>query len=251
MAWLRGVVTAVRERLARRRRLPVPPNQPRSVDEVVDRLREVDRMLPAGDGVGAFNRMYLQVTELVRDRIGEGFFHDATFLARLDAVFAGLYLEQVVAPPSLVTKAWAPLFEERKAACVPIQFALAGMNAHINNDLPIALVRACRQLGLTPSSPGVKADYDAVTGLLAEVQEQVRQGFLDGVALEVDRSLAPVVTMVGNWSIEKARQAAWVSAGVLWEVDGVEPLASEYLATLGRSVGLAGRLLLTPVGQPA
>ncbi len=221
------------------------------MEEVVARLQGIDRSLAPDDGVRAFNQMYLQVTELVRDRIAEGFFYDATFLARLDAVFAGLYLEQVTAPSARVAKAWAPLFEGRGAPCVPIQFALAGMNAHINNDLPIALVRTCRQLGLAPSSPGVRADYDAVTGLLADVQEEVRQAFLDGVALEVDRALAPVVTMVGNWSIAKAREAAWVTAGLLWEIDGVEPLTSEYLATLGRSVGMAGRLLLTPVRQPA
>lgn len=250
MGWLRDVVSAVRSRLGRRRRLPVPPEQPRSVEEVVARLREIDRSLPESDGVRAFNHMYLQVTELVRDRLSTGFFHDAAFLARLDAVFAGLYLGQVNASPAPLAKAWAPLVEGRAASCLPIQFALAGMNAHINHDLPIAVVRTCRQLGLTPSSPGVKEDYDAITGLLEDVQEQVRQAFLHGVALEADRALAPVIAMVGNWSIAKAREAAWVTAGLLWEIDGVEPLASDYLATLGRSVGLAGRLLLTPVGEP-
>lgn len=125
------------------------------------------------------------------------------------------------------------------------------MNAHINHDLPIALVRTCRQLGLTLQSPGVRADYDAVTGILAEIQEQVRQSFLEGIALEADRNLAPVVTLIGNWSIAKAREAAWVTAQTLWELDNVPGVKREFLAALSGSVGMASRFLLTPPSEIA
>lgn len=252
MGWFSDVLRAAGAWWRRVRvRESVPAGQLSSVEEVIAQLRAIDQRLSASDGVAAFNRMYLTVTELVLTRIGGGAFANPAFLTRLDAVFAGLYLQQVSASGASLDKAWAPLFEGRGLASEPIQFALAGMNAHINHDLPIALVRTCRQLGLTLQSPGVRADYDAVTGILAEIQEQVRQSFLEGIALEADRNLAPVVTLIGNWSIAKAREAAWVTAQTLWELDNVPGVKREFLAALSGSVGMASRFLLTPPSEIA
>jgi hypothetical protein len=229
----------------------VPPSQPVSVDALVARMQEIDRALPADDGVGDFNRMYLRVTELVRDRLVAGWFANPAFVTRLDLVFAGLYLDAVDA--AVPDPSWAPLFTSRREpGRVPIQFALAGMNAHINHDLPVAVVTTCRQLGLTPDSPGVEADYQRVNELLAAVQEEVRRSFLDGIALAGDEEYAgPVANHVSGWSITRARDAAWTNARVLWSLDGAEPLRTEFLATLSRTVGMAGRYLLTPVADLA
>jgi hypothetical protein len=255
MGWFADVVDAVRSRVRRARLEPPPPGQYASLDALLARMRELDRQLPADDGVRAFNGMYLRVTELVRDRLSETYFGNPAFMTRLDLVFAGLYLDAVAAPEQSKeqSKAWAPLFEARQLpGRVPIQFALAGMNAHINHDLPVAVVRTCRQLGLSPDGQGVEADFQRVTGLLASVQEEGRQSFLTGPLLEVDEAYAgPLADLVGAWSIGRARDAAWVNARVLWELHGVEPLQAEFLATLSRSVGMAGRYLLTPVAQLA
>lgn len=229
----------------------LPPGQPVSVDALVARMREIDHTLPADDGVADFNRMYLRVTELVRDRLVAGWFANPAFVTRLDLVFAGLYLDAVGA--ATPDPSWEPLFTTRREpGRVPIQFALAGMNAHINHDLPVAVVTTCRQLGLTPDSPGVEADYRRVNELLAAVQEEVRRSFLDGIALAVDEKYAgPVANLVSGWSITRARDAAWTNARVLWSLDGAEPLRSDFLATLSRTVGMAGRYLLTPVADLA
>ena len=229
----------------------LPPGQPVSVDALVARMRGIDHTLPADDGVADFNRMYLRVTELVRDRLVAGWFANPAFVTRLDLVFAGLYLDAVGA--ATPDPSWEPLFTTRhEPGRVPIQFALAGMNAHINHDLPVAVVTTCRQLGLTPDSPGVEADYRRVNELLAAVQEEVRRSFLDGIALAVDEKYAgPVANLVSGWSITRARDAAWTNARVLWSLDGAEPLRSDFLATLSRTVGMAGRYLLTPVADLA
>lgn len=248
MGWFSDVVGAARAWWGRVRE-PVPKGQLGSVAEVIEQLRALEGALPSADGVAAFNRMYLKVTELVLARIGSGAFARRDFMIRLDIVFAGLYLQQVAASGAGHDKAWLPLFEGRALNCEPIQFALAGMNAHINHDLPIALTRACRQLGLTLRDPGVRADYEAVTGILAEVQEEVRQSFLEGIALEVDRDLAPTVTAIGNWSIAKARQAAWVTAETIWELHRIPRLEADFLAALSGSVGMASRFLLTPAAD--
>ena len=36
-------------------------------------MREIESELPRRDGIAVFNRVYLQVTELVRDRVHDGF----------------------------------------------------------------------------------------------------------------------------------------------------------------------------------
>jgi hypothetical protein len=254
MGWFSDLVGAVRTRLGlggAGRPDPVPPGQPTSIEAVVDRMRTIDAGLATGDGVRAFGEMYLQVTELVRDRITAGYFTDTAAMTRLDLVFAGLYLDAVASPAP--ANAWAPLFEaRRRQGVLSIQFALAGMNAHINHDLPLAVVTTCRQLGTTPDAPGFVDDYQRVTGLLESVQERVRQSFFDGLALEVDREYAaPLANLLSSWSIARARDAAWTNAGVLWRLQGVEPLRSDFLATLSKSVGMAGRYLLTPVADLA
>ena len=252
MGWWASVVDAVSSRFGGRLPEPVPPGQLSTVEDLLAQMRALQSALPDGDGVRAFNGMYLTVTELVRDRLAAGGFTDTAFMTRLDLVFAGLYLEAVQSGSPVA--AWRPLIERREAPGVlPIQFALAGMNAHINHDLPIAVVRACRQLGMDLGSPAVEADYQAVTGLLASVQEQVRRSFLSGVELEVDRAYAaPVVNLVGTWSIGRARDAAWANARVLWQLRDVEPLRTDFLDTLSSTVGMVGAQLLSPVaGQSA
>jgi hypothetical protein len=251
MGWFTDLVTVVRQRLGSGDRPePVPVGQPATIEELLDRMRAVGETLPDGDGVRAFHEMYVRVTELVRDRVVEGHFSDALFMTRLDVVFAGLYLEAVAAPRP--AHAWEPLLECRRTpGILSIQFALAGMNAHINHDLPVALVRTCRQLGTDLDASGVEEDFQRITGILESVQEQVRRSFFDGVDLEIDAWASPVSNLVASWSIGRARDAAWTNAHVLWELGGVEPLRSEFLDRLDRGVGLVGRCLLTPVAVPA
>lgn len=221
---------------------------PRDVDDVVAALTEIQGALPADDGVAAFNRMYLLVTELVRDRLAVGFFQDADAMRALDVTFADLYLAAVDAAGAgkRVPKAWRPLFARRgDRRVLPIQFAIAGMNAHINHDLPVAVVTTCQALGRKPGE--IHADYLKVNALLASVERQVRQSFEEGVVLDVDREAAPVLDHVGNWSIDSARDAAWVNADVLWRLRDVPPAARAFADTLAGTVGMATATLLTPV----
>lgn len=255
MGWLSGIVDGVRSWWTGRQpgSGPAAPageaGSIATIEALVQRMRAVDATLDPADGVRAFSRMYLRVTELVLEQVTEGYFRNLRFLTRLDILFAGLYLDALRS--STPSAAWAPVLELRSApGRLPIQFALAGMNAHINHDLPLAVVAACRELHLSPTSPGIRDDYLKVNALLAAVQQEVRQSFLDGLALEVDRVHAgPVADLVGAWSINRARDAAWTNANVLWRLEGHEPLRGDYAATLSRSVGLAGRLLLTPVDE--
>jgi hypothetical protein len=151
-----------------------------SVDQVVRRMRAIADALPPGDGVAVFNRVYLQVTELVRDQLITGGFDDPVFMEQLDVIFAGMYLVAVdqVSEAGKLARAWRPLLQKRERRDVyPVQFALAGMNAHINHDLALAVVATCGLAGREP--PDVHGDYERINAILASVVRPIRQSFLD------------------------------------------------------------------------
>ncbi len=219
---------------------------PVTVEEVVDRLREIAAALPLADGVAVFNRLYLTVTEAVRDRLADGYFADPPAMAELDAVFAGRYLLAVAAdgagqqPPAC----WRPLFALRAHPGVhPLQFALAGMNAHIQHDLPLAVVDLCRRRGCEPAD--VERDYHRINGVLAEVESVVREQLLPGP--ELLDCAEPLTHLLGAWSVEAAREGAWSAVRALWELRGLPAATGAFTAALDGSVGLLGHALLLPL----
>jgi hypothetical protein len=224
----------------------------RTVPEVIARMREIDADLPADDGVRVFNRMYLTVTERIGAMLSDtGSNHATTFrkgaaMAELDVRFAGLWLAAYDADKAgrPVARAWRPIFEARRGGRLPVQYAVAGMNTHIEHDLPLAVVDTCRALGLDPDE--LHDDYEAVNEVLAQVESGVRRSFLDAVGRAVDDRIGPVVHLLSTWNIDKARDLGWVTAETLWALGGVPFLRDRYLDALGHTVGMTSRALLTP-----
>lgn len=230
----------------------MPDSLPTTVEGVIDRLRAIERSLPAGDGVAVFNRMYLEVTERVAAAIDADDFADPDFMVELDVRFANLWLGAYDAeaagrkPPS----AWKPLFEARDTTgLLPIQHALAGMNAHIEHDLPLAVVETCRARRSSPGAAGVRQDYERVNDVLAGVESEIRRSFLTAIARRVDEEVGPVVHLVSAWNIDKARDLAWVNVETLWTMRELELLYNRYVGMLGHTVGMGSRILLTPVAR--
>ncbi|WP_051731571.1 DUF5995 family protein [Kitasatospora phosalacinea] len=212
-----------------------------TVDQVVDRMTQLAAELPPGDGVAVFNAMYLAVTRLVRDHLAAGYFDDPAAMTELDSVFAARYLAAVDDDRAGRRPAacWRPLFELRAAPGVhPLQFALAGMNAHIENDLPLAVLDTCRRTGRTPDR--LHADYLRVNTLLARVEAQVRESLLPVPAA------GPLLHVLSVWSIDRARDAAWASVLALWELRRLPPARAMVADALSGSVGMVSRALLTP-----
>ncbi|WP_405020540.1 DUF5995 family protein [Kitasatospora sp. NBC_00070] len=221
-------------------------DQQLTVDQVIERMRRLADGLPPGDGVGVFNGMYLTVTELVRQRLAATYFDAPAATARLDAVFAGRWLAAVdaVAAGRRPTACWRPLFELRGHPGIhPLQFALAGMNAHIEHDLPLSVVDLCRELGREPAQ--VEADYLRINALLAQVEDRVRDELLPGPE-QLDLA-DPLLHVIGVWSVDRARDAAWASALALWELRELPLVGPAFAAALDGSVGMVSRALLTPL----
>ncbi|MEU9449562.1 DUF5995 family protein [Streptomyces sp. NPDC048277] len=216
------------------------------VDTVVSRMRALDAALPERDGIAVFNRVYLAVTEEVERRLDAGRFTDPRAAATLDVRFAERYLAAVEAeaddhrPPAC----WRPLFQFRRHPGVrPLQFALAGINAHIGHDLALAVVDACRTLGCEPAD--LEDEFDRVGELLGSLEERIREDLMPGPDLL--QIADPLTHLLGSWSLERARDATWSAARALWALRRFDDLVEEFTERLDAAVGFAGRMLLTPL----
>jgi hypothetical protein len=227
---------------------------PGRITEVVARMRAIESTLPPTDGVAAFTRLYRAVTEAIADSGTGTAFEDVRTMRWLEVVFANHYFaalrNAVLGGP--VPRAWQPLFAARaKRGIHPLQFALAGMNAHINRDLPVALVETCLARKLVPrrSSPQQR-DFRRVNDVLRATEARVKADLLRGPFALADEALGQLDDVVAMWNVERAREAAWLNSEALWALRPSKRLSADFLRTLDRMVGFAGRGLLRPIMQP-
>src|SRR5262249_40802344 len=147
----------------------------RTIDDIISRMQSIADSVSQHDGVGWSNRVYQRVTEAIRDRLGTGFFRDDAFLEQLDIVFADRYFAAVDADAAgrRVGAAWRPLFARRSDRRVhPVQFVVAGLNAHINHDLALAVVDTCAAAHTYPLAGTVPADYRKINEVLEEIESK-------------------------------------------------------------------------------
>jgi hypothetical protein len=231
------------------------PDRIETVDDVVARLTEVgleiERDRGPADGVARFNVLYLTVTKEVDAALKADEFAASEFVARLDVIFAGLYFAALDADRAGTTppKAWKPLFEQRaETGIAAIQFALAGMNAHINHDLSHALIATWHELGKPDGHGPVRVDYQKVNTILERVESSVKTQFETEDLAEVDHALGNVDDLVAIWSVVHARDQAWTTAEAMWALRNV-PGADEAIETaVDGLVGFAGHGLLHRIG---
>ena len=219
-----------------------------SVADVIGAMEAIDAACVDTDGLKWFNWLYLQVTQAVAARVAAGGFHDPAWLAALDVQFAGLYfgaLRAALSGAGGVPQCWQALFDRRGDLGVArIQFALAGINAHINHDLPEAIVAT----GDAPvhGDPHY-ADYTAVNSTLDALVESAKVTLL--VRLPGD-ALPPVTHLedtIAAFSVTAAREAAWNNAEVLWGLRAAPALEERTLATIDGMTAVIGKALLVPV----
>lgn len=218
-----------------------------TITDVVAAMRAIEAALPENDGVRWFNVLYRRVTEAVQ--ADTTFWADWPFLQRFDVAFAKLYFDAIVSwesNPAGAPKAWRPLFQARgDNKLLPLQFALAGMNAHINNDLVIALDRIARSEQQYPSRDGERyRDFQRVNDVLERVEAELQPVLSAGVIAAIDSALGDLDTILAMWKVRHARDTAWTNGEVVWHLRTAPLLRSEYLTRLDRMVGFAGRGLL-------
>jgi hypothetical protein len=204
-----------------------------------------------GDGLKWFNWLYLEVTRAVEARVASGGFGDPAWLAQLDVQFARLYfgaLESALSgQPS--PGCWQALFACRnRAAVARIQFALAGINAHINHDLPQAIVATCQATVTVPQHAAAQYnDYTALNVTLDTLIESAKQTLRVRLLGDPLPPVSQLEDTIAAWSVSAAREAAWQNAELLWHLRDLPPLSSNFMNTLDGLTTVASKALLVPV----
>jgi len=224
---------------------------PQSIADVLQTMQTIETTCIDGDGLKWFNWLYHQVTQAVEARVASGGFTDPAWLAHLDVQFARLYFGAIDSALSgqPTPGCWEALFQRRNQASIArIQFALAGINAHINHDLPLAIVATCQAASTTPLHGSVQyVDYTALNTTLDSLigsAERTLHVRLLGDALP---PVSHLEDTIAAWSVSAAREAAWSNAELLWYLRAEPSLSANFMRTLDGFTTVASKSLLVPV----
>ncbi len=195
----------------------------KTIDDVVHQLITIIEWSKQNNSrIGYFAALYRKVIFQTKKGIEQGFFDDGSRMTHLVVIFANRYLHacyqyQTGQTP---TQSWVRAFDETKHWWpIVLQHLLMGMNAHINLDLGIAVAETVSHEEL----PSLKGDFDKINqtlaGLVGGVQSELAE-IWPSLGL-LNRYLGSVETTIINFSMEKARDAAWLFAETL------SPLSTE------------------------
>ena len=157
------------------------------------------------------------------ERLYEGRFADPAFLSRLDVEFAARYFDALrhwSDGSAACPRVWSVLFRRIPGPdCRPLPSAAAGVNAHINFDLPFALVTTFDHLGSDPVDDGDQHhDYLQINEIFAEAIPELRRGYLDKWQLLIDTMNGDLDDWWQGEVVEYTRNVAWRNAQKLWAV---------------------------------
>jgi hypothetical protein len=222
---------------------------PATIADVIAQMQEIDALLADNDGLKWFNKLYLMVTQQVDLNPPGGGWQDPNWLLSLDVVFARYYFGAVrgYLAGTGIPSSWSAMFEVRfKAGIDRIQYAVAGMNAHINHDLAQALTDVGAALNITPAPNGPEhADYEAVNGLLNDLIPATLTMLASDALGVVAQDTGMVGRLLAFWNISRARDLAWDFADHLRTLpEFARPFALDAQDAI---TGALGRAILTVV----
>ena len=189
----------------------------RTIEALLEEMDAAQRQLDAEDDPRRhFHGTYTRTTRAVGQALREpGFFEDPEWVEEWDVVFADLYLDALTAGTA-ATGPWRAAFGA-EASIHPVAHVLLGMNAHINFDLPQAL------LAVMPpevfDDPVLLAsrsrDHDRIDEVLAGrvAAEDAALEEAGGPARTVlDRVLTPVNRAAVGRFLAESRRKVWHNA---------------------------------------
>ena len=191
----------------------------RMIDALIKRMTELlEPMEAANDPKRIFHATYLRTTIAVAEQIRRpGGFADPQWTERWDVAFADLYLqalEQLQAGEQ-TSRPWAVAFGARRGLPV-LNRLLLGMNAHINYDLPQALLAVITDEDFddTELIGRREADHKAIDDILASrvSAEGDELASIYGPGSLLDRLLKPFNQSGTRRFLREARQKVWANA---------------------------------------
>jgi hypothetical protein len=224
---------------------------PRTVADVLQTMQTIDATCVDGDGLKWFNLLYLQVTQAVQSRIAAGGFSDPAWLAELDVQFARLYFSALSASlqGAPCPGSWRAMLDVRgNTRLARIQFALAGVNAHINHDLPAAIVATCRATGTVPDRGTAQCmDYSNLNTTLDSLIEGAKRTLRVRLLGDVLPVASYLEDTIAGWGVKAARDKSWTNAQVLWHLQGSATLSAGFEDSLDGLTSVIGKNLLVQV----
>jgi hypothetical protein len=216
--------------------------------DIATRMSELERALPQGDGVRWFCTVHKAMSKTVARNVGTNGFEDPKALECLDIRLVSRFFKEVAAGElgsDHVRPAWRPLFECRSETdkVHPLQFVMAGINAHISYDLACSVTDTCHQLKIRPShdSP-LYHDYCTINALEDKLRASVKKLFANTAFGAVDQLMGHADDLFEHWVFVGAREAAWQQGEIAYALPGF--LARAHDAVLDQQVGFANRLVL-------
>jgi hypothetical protein len=234
-------------------------DRPTDVPAVVDQLTKLqdclDQVPPllGSNPLADFNKLYRMITASVLNRLNTNRFRDPEFLEMLDVQFATRYFDALrswTATGNRCPRVWGVIFRRIDGPDVrALPSAVAGVNAHINFDLPFALVNTFEQLGTSPvDNSDQHHDYLQVNDIFAEAIPNLRRGYLDKVQLLIDTMNGDLDDWWQGEMVEYSRNVAWRNAQKLWAVRHDPERVARESDRLDDISALLGRLLLSKLG---
>ena len=222
-----------------------------TIAEVAERLGQVhDHALAtttAGDrdGIVCFTGLYRTITHTIDVTPYE----DREFLVRLDLEFARLYFDALRAyavDRDSAPGPWRLLFDRRSDPEIErVQFAAAGVNAHINYDLAAALLNTFPHF---PPDDARRRDYDTVDEAFKKHMDGLRDYYDAPFSSSLfDRSvLDRLSNVVSSLLVRGTRANAWDDAMRVWTARDRDKARRRMLREQGFEAGFLQRGLLLP-----
>lgn len=190
--------------------LPVTP-----IAAVVAGMQErLDRLPPRLSHLRVFLATYQRTTLAVGTAIEQGSFEDPDWVERWDVAFADLYLTPLDAElggGGQVPRPWRLAFAAARDL-PPLRQVLLGINAHVNYDLPQALLAVIGDddFGDPVLMDRRRRDHERIDNVLSSrVAAEDDELTAIGGATLLDRVLTPLNRLGSKRFLREARQKVW------------------------------------------
>ena len=223
--------------------------EPDPITEVAAAMqRRLDRLAPGSTSRSEFLRTYRRTTLAVGAAVGAGTFDDPAWVQRWDVAFADLYLAALDADldgSGGVPRPWRLAFDA-PADLPPLRHVLLGINAHVNYDLPQALLAVIPEDEF--ADPVLLArrqrDHERIDEVLSR-QVRAEDDELARRSTRLDHALAPLNRWASRRFLREARRKVWHNTVALHgaRTAGPQPYAARLAELEQRSADRIADLL--------
>lgn len=172
----------------------------------------LESLTPAQAHLAPFLGTYKRTTAAVGEAVDEGVFEDPVWVEAWDVAFAGLYLTALDSHLSggRPSRPWRLAFDP-PAGLPALRLVLLGINAHVNYDLPQALLAVISNEDFTDAAliESRRRDHERIDDVLSARVAAEDAELEPAGRTRLDRLLQPLNRLAARWFLREARQKVW------------------------------------------